>query len=132
MNTREQEVRMNFCTNDHKVLHFQHCAEFVTSWVLIHIIRLNIMLSIIKIFTTCRNVLVFSHQISWYGRVTHTLFTPPTRTRQDCLVLSYPCQRCEQGITGGVKYRLLIGAYRTWKNSRLWANIRLYLGNNTK
>jgi len=28
------------------------------------------------------------------------LFTPPTRTRQDRLVLSCPCRRCEQDMMG--------------------------------
>ena len=28
----------------------------------------------------------------------YSLFTPPTRTRQNCLVLSCPCRRCEQAI----------------------------------
>ena len=27
---------------------------------------------------------------------TNAYFTPPTRTRQNCLVLSCPCRRCEQ------------------------------------
>jgi len=29
----------------------------------------------------------------------YSLFTPPTRTRQNCLALSCPCRQCEQAIT---------------------------------
>jgi len=34
-----------------------------------------------------------------YSYIYYSLFTPSTRTRQNCLVLSCPCRRCEQVIT---------------------------------
>ena len=43
----------------------------------------------------CSSVNVLVRPTFRYAHLTYTYFTPQTRTRQDCLVLSCPCLRCE-------------------------------------
>ena len=49
------------------------------------------------------------------------VFTPPTRTRQDSLVLSCPCRRCEQAIIVNIIVtfdfgQFIVLAYKQQKN----------------
>ena len=84
-------------------------SKTVDHWV--HFVLFNWFICCdIKQFSSERDL---SNALSWWGSGSgsfwlfkwwcktnyKSLFTPPTRTRQNCLVLSCPCQQCEQTIT---------------------------------